>query len=392
MPIFASTTTSGYSDPLKAQSIKALEQRQKDLLAQQAQQAMPESMPSPFQVGGHVLNQLASGMQQRRADQALSSQREVLARAMSGYDPVGDAPPPSIIASVAPDQYKDMMQTWAANRQQKALFAQQDRARTEDARLAEAQKAADEARFRERPQSDIGKLAADAGRKPTAEEIDASIAKTTAPSASEMKAGNELQNTHLDTQSAISDLKEARDLLGPKGTGIRVGSGAGMAQTGAKWGGDTLGLTDPALTQPTERYNQLMNAEAITAMAQKLKGASTDYEMKAFVALMNDPNAEGETKVQALNKMIAKAEAHYALQLDQMKRARVPVPAGAAPAATASGGGASATAPAPAASMPRPAGKNDSDLIAEAKAASANATPAQKAAIDAQLQKWLMGP
>jgi hypothetical protein len=42
--------------------------------------------------------------------------------------------------------------------------------------------------------------------------------------------------------------------------------------------------------------------------------------------------------------------------------------------------------------MPRPAGKNDSDLIAEAKAASANATPAQKAAIDAQLQKWLMGP
>jgi hypothetical protein len=76
-------------------------------------------------------------------------------------------------------------------------------------------------------------------------------------------------------------------------------------------------------------------------MAAKLKGASTDYEMKAFVALMNDPNAEGKTKVQALNKMIAKAEAHYALQLDQLKRARVPVPAGAAPApaATAGGGG-----------------------------------------------------
>ena len=116
MAIFASTTTSGYSDPLKAQSIKALEQRQKDLLAQQAQQTMPESMPSPFQVGGHVLNQLASGMQQNRTDQAIAAQREVLARAMTGYDPMGDAPPPSIIASVAPDQYKDMMQTWAQNR------------------------------------------------------------------------------------------------------------------------------------------------------------------------------------------------------------------------------------------------------------------------------------
>ena len=142
-----------------------------------------------------------------------------------------------------------------------------------------------------------------------------------------MKAGNELQNTHLETQSAISDLKEARDLLGPEGTGIRAGAGAGIAQTGAKWGGDALGLTDdPKLTQRTERYNQLMSAEAITAMAAKLKGASTDYEMKAFVALMNDPNAEPKTKMQALNKMIAKAEAHQALQLDQMKRAKVSVP------------------------------------------------------------------
>ena len=36
MPMFASTTSSGYRDPLQALSIKALEQRQKDLLAQQA--------------------------------------------------------------------------------------------------------------------------------------------------------------------------------------------------------------------------------------------------------------------------------------------------------------------------------------------------------------------
>jgi hypothetical protein len=167
------------------------------------------------------------------------------------------------------------------------------------------------------------------------EDYDAWKTKQTTPAASEMKAGNELQNTYLSTQGAIGDLKEARDLLGPEGTGIRAGAGGGSTQIGAKWGGDALGLSDPKLTQRTERYNQIMSAEAITTMAEKLKGASTDFEMRQFIALMNDPNAEGKTKKQALDNMIAKAEAHAALQQDQLKRGKLPVPEGPATSAAA---------------------------------------------------------
>ena len=44
MAIFASTTTSGYSDPLKAMSIKAMEQRLKDQQAQMAAQQPDAAM------------------------------------------------------------------------------------------------------------------------------------------------------------------------------------------------------------------------------------------------------------------------------------------------------------------------------------------------------------
>jgi hypothetical protein len=252
------------------------------------------------------------------------------------------------MAVIAPDMYKEIVSTIAARRAQQELFGHQDKTAAEAARVAREAKIDEEQRLANRPASEGGKIMQDVqAGKLTPEEGKAQIEKLSAPSASEMKAGNELQNTHLETQSALSDMKEARGLMGPKGTGIRAGSGSGLAQGAAKWGGDKLGLTDPSLTQPTERFNQLMNAEAITTMAAKLKGASTDYEMKAFVALMNDPNAEPETKMQALDKMIAKAEAHLALQQEQLKRAKVSAPAGAGaatPAATGGGGDANAEA------------------------------------------------
>ena len=215
-------------------------------------------------------------------------------------------------------------------------FGQQSKLAKEKAGYDEAAATTQEQRVQARPQSDAAKIAQDvAAGRITKEQGDALIDKLSAPSASEMKAGNELQNQHLGVQGALSDLKEARDLLGPDGSGVRAGAGGGATQIGAKWGGDALGLSDPKLTQRTERFNQIMSAEAITTMAEKLKGASTDFEMRQFIALMNDPNAEPATKVAALNKMIAKAEAHATLQQEQMKRAKVSAPAGPAAATAA---------------------------------------------------------
>ena len=387
MAIFASTTTSGYSDPMKAMNIKALEQRLKDQQAQMAAQQPDAASMATIPGGiGHVLGVVGDRMQQGRQSKhwprtATCWRRRWQAttrRAARRRQRPSPRWPPLCTRiccrrgrrtavrprrsrrkiagriSIAKVRRKATELTLQTNQAtvDATLSGQANQAAMETARLEAAKAAATEAarvqreakideeqRIANRPASDAAKIMQDVqSGKLTQEQGEALVSKLSAPSASEMKAGNELQNTHLDTQSALSDMKEARGLMGPEGAGIRAGTGAGWAQTGAKLGGDKLGLTDPTLTQPTERFNQLMNAEAITAMAAKLKGASTDYEMRQFVALMNDPNAEPKTKMQALDKMIAKAEAHLSLQQEQLKRAKVSAPGGGGGAAVSGGG------------------------------------------------------
>src|SRR6185436_7542367 len=140
MAIFASTTL-GSSDPSKAMSIKALEARAQALAQASAQQQTPQSVPSPWQGIGNVANTAADAILSRRADQAAAQRRQDLA----GYiAQAGDNPTAAQIG---------------ASKEMAAQKAQQDTEylREQD-RLA-----------RERPQSDIGKLAADVGRKPTEE-------------------------------------------------------------------------------------------------------------------------------------------------------------------------------------------------------------------------------
>jgi hypothetical protein len=393
MAIFAPTTTSGYSDPMKALSIKALEARQKDLLTAQAQHQPDAASMATIPGGiGSVLSQLGDSMQQSRAAATLAEQRGHLSQLIAGIDPKAGASQSTIaqIYALDPEEGARLMQQnasaqehaaarAAAEASQQRTFTHSDTAQTAGFTHADAaarakaetdelarQAAAEDARQAAAKQQEVT-LAGQAPElvkmtealksgKIDQETFDAWKAKQTTPAASEMKAGNELQNTNLATQGALHDLKEARDLLGPDGTGIRAGAGAGSKQIGAKWGGDYLGISDPQATQRTERFNQIMSAEAITAMAEKLKGATTDFELKQFVALMNDPNAEGKTKVQALNNMIAKGEAHEALQQDQLKRSKLQVPQG--PAATGAG--------------PAAAGSPDAEALAWANANSSD--------------------
>jgi hypothetical protein len=90
MAIFASTTTSGYSDPMKAFQIKALEQRQKDMMAQQATSEAgmftPQNTQTPVQGLAQVANVAVDAVKQHRADQATAEGRNELAQTMTGYD------------------------------------------------------------------------------------------------------------------------------------------------------------------------------------------------------------------------------------------------------------------------------------------------------------------
>jgi len=118
MPVFASTTTSGYSDPLKAMSIKALEQRYKEMSAQQAaaQQGMftPENTQTPVQGLAQVANVAVDAMRSRRADEATAAGRnefaQVIAQGAQGPDGAYSPQQLSVMARRDPDFMAKLVQ------------------------------------------------------------------------------------------------------------------------------------------------------------------------------------------------------------------------------------------------------------------------------------------
>ena len=136
MAIFASTTTSGYSDPLKALSIKALEQRLKDQQAQAAAQHPDAAMMATIPGGiGSVLGIIGDKMEQGRADSALVANRDALAKVRAGMDL--EHPTAQNIADLGrydPDAAKEALQMWAENRRHDATIASQNRGQDVTAR------------------------------------------------------------------------------------------------------------------------------------------------------------------------------------------------------------------------------------------------------------------
>jgi hypothetical protein len=86
MPIFAPTSTAGYSDPLKALNIKALEARQKQQAAMPTDAITPENTQTPMQGAAHVLSQLGDSMAQQRTIQALSERQARFQQALAHTD------------------------------------------------------------------------------------------------------------------------------------------------------------------------------------------------------------------------------------------------------------------------------------------------------------------
>ncbi len=128
MAIFAPSNTSGYSDPLKAMSIKALEQRQKDMLAQQAAQHDDAATMATIPGGiGHVLGVVGDQLAQNRNMQAIAAQRDIFAKTIAGMDPM--IPKPQELATIAtadPESYRQMLTQLAEARRQQAGFTHAD--------------------------------------------------------------------------------------------------------------------------------------------------------------------------------------------------------------------------------------------------------------------------
>lgn len=115
-------------------------------------------------------------------------------------------------------------------------------------------------------------------------------------------AEDELPN--LD--GTLEALKIAKDLNNKTFTGITAGIRGKIGTTVPGAGA----LIDKDAAMATREWGQVMSGEAIKTMSDTLKGATTDFELKKFEAMMADPSVPPEIRGRMIDRMIKLAEAH----------------------------------------------------------------------------------
>jgi len=158
--------------------------------------------------------------------------------------------------------------------------------------------------------------------KQTGQEVSRIAGPPKGPDSTSRKAIYEAQDELPNIRGSIDLLNEAKTLLGTsQQPGIYTGYGAQLRSNFNQAAPGILPniITDPKTAQNTQRYNQIMTAEAINAMSQTLKGATTDNEMRAFVNIMNDPSVGVDVKQRVINQMMTAAQRHYKNKEDRIK-------------------------------------------------------------------------
>lgn len=98
-------------------------------------------------------------------------------------------------------------------------------------------------------------------------------------------------------------------------------------------------LTDNASAKATNRLGVLLSEQAITTMANTLKGATTNEEMMAFRDMLANPNISAENKLKVIDTMRQKAARHYQTMTDRIRELGGTVPDYVKPGGAADGGG-----------------------------------------------------
>lgn len=103
--------------------------------------------------------------------------------------------------------------------------------------------------------------------------------------------------------NTISSLEQARALNRDTFTGVTAATRGWLGT--AVPGGDYL--FDGKAAKATSEFNKLMSMEAIQAMAQSLKGATTDSELARFVDILADPSADPDIRERTIDRMLTLA-------------------------------------------------------------------------------------
>jgi len=99
----------------------------------------------------------------------------------------------------------------------------------------------------------------------------------------------------------LSQLDEASKLL--ESGKVATGFGTDLWSRGTVGTNGWLPGMDIESAQATKRYNDILSESAIKAMAQTLTGASTNYEMQQFLAILADPASDATIRKKALKNL-----------------------------------------------------------------------------------------
>lgn len=174
---------------------------------------------------------------------------------------------------------------------------------------------------REEPE-EIRKLRA-AGMEPTSPEgRKALFPRTDTPiSATDKKAIFEAEDAVPQLQGTIENLSRALDL----NEKTFVGMGAGARGTIGANLPDWLvpdALADKKSAVATQEWSKIMGPEALQVMANSLKGATTDFELRKFIEMLGDPATDPNVRKSVIERMKKLAERRLELQNARMKDLR----------------------------------------------------------------------
>lgn len=136
-------------------------------------------------------------------------------------------------------------------------------------------------------------------------------------SVTELKQIHAADDEVIGYQNSIDTLNKAKSLIvkdpnNPQGAAngpmAYEGMGSGWAgYIGSRVPGGSY-LFDKDRAQATDEYGTIMNMEAIKAMSETLKGATTNFELQEFVRILADPSQPREIRERTINRMLSLLE------------------------------------------------------------------------------------
>lgn len=164
------------------------------------------------------------------------------------------------------------------------------------------------------------KTAEAAGLRPgTPEFTKAVFPKTDTPiSATDKKAIFEAEDALPQLQGTKEALARAREINDKTFTGYTAGI---RGDIGTKLPGGGM-LVDKDSARATSEWQKIMGPEALQAMANTLKGATTDFELRKFIEMLGDPSTDPKIRKSVIERLERLTDRKIELQNARVKDLR----------------------------------------------------------------------